>query len=180
MKKDDKRKNARVGQEEFTKPHIFKLEMVDPAYFTYFLNDLALMEDCKTILNMCSGSSPFGTERIDINPKSKCTRIANMFEELKTLSKNSFDMVYIDPPFKYYNPHCTEIAKYYPGEKKGYGDPYEWQYELARIAKKILVEKGNQQMFSINWPTTISKKEMYFIVKDSRPFSFFAQAIWIR
>jgi len=179
MKKDDKRRNARVGLDD-SKPHIFKLEHMDPIYFDYFLNDLALVEDCTTILNMCSGKSKFGTDRFDIDPKSNATRIGNMFEELKTMSKKSYDMVYVDPLFKFYNPHCTEIAKYYPGEKKGYGNQHEWQYELAKIAKKILVEKGPQQMFSINWPSMIAKKVEYFLVKDSRPFSFNVQVVYLR
>ena len=171
----DKRKNARVG-----KGNIMKLEYMDAPYFMHFLNYLALTEGCKTILNLCCGSSPFGTERIDINPSSNCTRTGDMFQELKTIAKKSFDMVYIDPLWKFFNPHCKEIALNYPSDAPGFGNPFEWQYEAARIAKKFLVLQGNMQSTAINWPSIITKNVDYFLIKDSRPSGSIVQIVELK
>jgi len=168
----DKRANATR-----TKGNLFKIEWIQPQYVEYFLNDLALIKDAKTILNLCSGSSLFGTVRIDTDGSLKQpTQYGEIFSYLKQI-KTKYDFVYIDPPFKFYNPHCTEIAKHYP-TKDHYGDPFEWQYEALRIANKALILRGNLQSVSINWPGYLSKFQEYFLIKDSRPSSTILSVIW--
>ena len=165
----DRRKNANV-----TKGNIFKMEWIHSDYLETFLKHLILIHGSKDVLNLCSGSSRFGSERIDIINNSNVTTKRDMFEFLRN-AKRMFDFIYIDPPFKYYNPGCKEISINYP-KTPGYGDPFEWQYQALSLAKKALILKRN--LIMTNWSGNVSKFQEYFLIRDSRPSAQILEVIW--
>jgi len=166
----DKRKNAKVK-----KGNIHRVEWMHSDYLEYFLNDLALIHGCKTILNLFSGSSLFGSVRIDNDTSlSAPTARGSAFDFLKCCIKK-YDLVYADPPFTYYNPGSKEIAKAYPSSP-GYGNPYEWQYQALALTNKALILR--RPLIMTNWSGNLSKFQEYFLIRDSRPSATILEIIW--
>jgi len=171
----DKRKNARVK-----KGNMFKMEWMHSDYLEHFLNDLAFIHGSKSVLNLCSGSSLFGSTRIDHDMSlNNPTDHSDVFEFLKWTTNKKYDLIYVDPPFKFYNPGCTEIAKHYPSASNpAFGNPYEWQYQALNLANKLLVLR--RPLIMTNWSGNISKFQEYFLVRDSRPSCTILELVWCK
>lgn len=176
MKKQDGRKNANV-----TKGNVHKMEWIDSDYLTHFIKKVIGYD---RTLNLCSGMSPIGDVRGDIDPETNRTMDLNLFDAKNVFRENQFPFVIVDPPDCFYNPGCKEIAdRYYTKStyyksgkvKMKYGDPYEWQYELLDIASKALILQ--RPLIMTNWGG-VSKFQEYFLIRDSRPMGRILEIIW--
>ncbi|MDE1867914.1 MAG: hypothetical protein KGI08_09435 [Thaumarchaeota archaeon] len=137
----------------YKKGNIIPAQWVHEDYLDYWLRDFARSMQCQSILNVCSGYSTFGNVRVDISPESNRTFEGDMFKLLEYFPPNSFDLVYCDPDYKNYtDPNILQLYR------------NSWQYDLMKIAKKILITK--RPKVNINMP---SKWHDYVIAEDSRP-----------
>jgi len=165
----DKRKNVTKqpnGQ-------VFKMEHMDPDYLSHFIANLT---KGNRLLSHCCGYTPVGQVRCDWSPDSNRNKAANLFEMVNDFKPGSFPFVYIDPPDKYYNPHCKEIAKAFPSIKNpSYGNPFAWQYHALDVASIALILQ--RPLIMTNWQGS-SKFQEYFLVRDSRPSARILEIIW--
>lgn len=164
--KVDGRKNANVK-----KGNVFKMEWIDSDYLTHFIKKIVGSD---RVLNGCCGNSQIGDVRFDIDKNTNRTMDASLFDQSKIFRDNQFDFYVIDPPDCFYNPHCKDIAEHHP-TKKGYGDPYEWQYQALDICKKALILQ--RPLIMTNWGG-VSKFQEYFLIRDSRPMGRILEIVW--
>lgn len=141
MKKQDKRKNARVK-----KGTVFHPQYIHADYLEYWINDFTIDG---SLLNQCSGQSMLGQVRGDIDPESNRTIHADLFNLLDTFKPNSFDYVYCDPPFPYYT----------SGDNR-----FRFQFDLFKLCRIALITR--RPKVTVNLP---SKWHDYVIAEDSRP-----------
>jgi len=176
MKESDRRKNAKVK-----KGDVFIMEYIDAEYLEVFLIDMIKsFGPGMTVLNGCCGNSSIGQIRFDIDKNSNRTIQANLKDQSSIFGKNHIDFYYIDPPGEFYNPYGNFIVKNYPKgkDKRGrkFGDPYKWQYDALKIAKKALIlQKGLQ---TTNWPKQIVRDVTHGYVRDSRPSARVLEIVW--
>jgi hypothetical protein len=137
----------------YKKGFILPTEWIHTDYLEYWLTDFAKSMNCYTVLNVCCGDSKFGNVRLDIRSDTSRTMEGDMFKLLDYFPPNSFDLVYCDTDYKYYTD--PNILKQYKNS---------WQFDLMKIAKKILITK--RPKVTINMP---SKWHNYVIAEDSRP-----------
>lgn len=168
MKKSDGRRNARIENGK-----VIRVEWMDPLYFQHWLRNLIGIEEC---LNVCCGSSPIGTWRLDTSEISNRTNYGDLFECYKSFRPNSIPFVIADVPFNYFNPMDKIIRQ--KGVERGLEKPgamaFKWQFDLYDIASKALILKRQLQSFG-NFPC---KWQEYKLIKDSRPSGFLVEINW--
>jgi len=104
-----------------------------------------------SVLNLCCGTSDLGDVRVDNDPRMNITMTGDLFKVIYEFKENSFDYVYIDPPFKFYNPGAID-------------HPYEWQFQAFKLCKKAMLTR--RPRININMP---SRWHEWKLFEDSRP-----------
>jgi len=117
-------------------------------YMDYWLRNF--MKD-GSVLHLCCGTSNIGDVRVDLDPTMNTTMVGDLFKVIWEFREESFDYVYIDPPFDFYNP--MKVAH-----------PFEWQFRAFQLCKKALLTR--RPRMSINMA---SRWHEWKVFEDSRP-----------
>jgi len=116
-----------------------KIEYLQANWICYSQDDWLRKMVIGTCLNVCSGMSKIGDERIDIAEKTNRTLEGDLFK--LNYVPRSFDTVICDPPYSYYN-------------------RFKWALKLSDIANSRLILASG--LLSPRLPKRNWKRELWY------------------
>ena len=166
----DGRRNAFVKEQKWE-----PLEMVDTASLDTYLKMVTLGRYSAYLF---SGSSPFGTLRVDFKAHPNVNLQADVLHLIDQLQPNSLDVVIADPLFDVlYNPSEAVWEKAIRDGRipesvrtsKYFARPHAWQHRCLE-----LVKPGGLFITKRNIPHTagLTDNPQMFYIHDARPMAF--------